>query len=125
MCDSTKWRDIPGWLRLVWILAILNFVSFAVVAFVSGGDGLSGKEEAGRYFVASHGHYTEVSQRFYYYSWVHAVSAMALIFFVIFATFWFTRSGSLTKINPPNKSVQTTAMTPPPSTRRGAPLSDL
>ena len=33
--------------------------------------------------------------------------------------------GIIGKNEPPNKSVQTTAMTPPPSTTRGAPLSDL
>ena len=40
---------------------------------------------------------------------------------VLIASWIYSRS----KPSHPNKSVQTTAMTPPPSTTRGAPLSDL
>ena len=56
------------------MVAIVNFLSFSVIAVASGGDALNGKVEGRKYFLASHGHYTEVTQRFFDYSRMHAAS---------------------------------------------------
>jgi hypothetical protein len=55
-------------------LAVLNFLIFMAIASYLGGDALAGKVEDGHYFVASHGHYTEVSQAVYIYSKIHTLS---------------------------------------------------
>jgi hypothetical protein len=68
------WKDTPKWLRVVFIVAIVNFASFWIIAVLSGGDALNGKEQGGKYFLMSHGHYTEVSQAFFDYSAFHASS---------------------------------------------------
>ena len=56
----------------VFIATVINFFVFIAVALYLGGDALSGKIENGRYYLNSHGHYTEVSARIYQYSNVHA-----------------------------------------------------
>jgi len=55
-------------------LTFLNFFFFLSVTAYLGGAALWGKEESGRYYVGSHGHYTEVSQRVFECSRVHGLS---------------------------------------------------
>ena len=77
--DSTSrltWKETPIWLRVVVIIAFANFASFWIIAVVSGGDALNGKREGDRYFLMSHGHYTEVSKSFFDYSRIHASSVL-------------------------------------------------
>jgi len=69
------------------IIAI-NFLVFMLVALYLGGDALGGKEEHGRYFLESHGHFTEVSEDVFRYSKVHARSVeltAPLLFFLVIA----------------------------------------
>lgn len=63
-----------NWVATISIVAVLNFVVFVVVAITIGGDALNGKIEGGHYFLASHGVYTEVSDRVFTYSRLHAIS---------------------------------------------------
>jgi hypothetical protein len=49
-------------------LTFLNLFAFLLFTAYLGGAALWGKEEGGRYYVGSHGHYTEVSRRVYGYS---------------------------------------------------------
>src|SRR5580658_5011850 len=70
---SNPWRDAPMWLRIVCIAALANFFSFSIIAQLNGGDALSGKEEAGKYFLGGRGHhYTVVSKACFQYSAIHA-----------------------------------------------------
>jgi hypothetical protein len=66
---------LPKWLvYAVFIIAIVNFVVFVVVAETIGGDALNGHEAVGRYFLANHGKLTEVSRATFEYSKWHAIS---------------------------------------------------
>lgn len=85
---GVKWNDLPMWCRVIPIIAITNFASFAIIAIASGGDALNGKEEAGRYFVMSHGRYTEVSPTFFRYSRVHASSVILTHSIAILGGIW-------------------------------------
>lgn len=58
----------------LFVIAIVNFVVFFVVALNIGGDAVNGKVEDGRYFVANHGTYTEVSRAVFTYSRYHVYS---------------------------------------------------
>jgi hypothetical protein len=62
-------------IKIAWystcILAILNLLVFVVVALSIGGFAGSGKTVDGRYYVGSHGVYTEVSLTVFRYSQVH------------------------------------------------------
>jgi hypothetical protein len=60
-----------------------------VIAVLSGGDALNGKKEGGRYFLMSHGHYTEVSERFFEYSSIHASSVWITHPAAIFGGMWY------------------------------------
>ena len=53
---------------------ILNFVAYWHLAVHLGGDALGGRVEGGKYFLASHGKQTEVSQATWRYSYAHAKS---------------------------------------------------
>jgi hypothetical protein len=59
-----------------WIvaLALLNFLVFWVAAVYLGGDAVNGKADHGRFFLMSHGRYTEVSADLFTYSKWHAYS---------------------------------------------------
>ena len=53
---------------------MINFAAFYVVALCIGGDAVGGKVEDGKYYVSSHGKYTEVSESVYRYSRLHTYS---------------------------------------------------
>jgi hypothetical protein len=85
------WKDAPLWLRVVWIVAIVNFASFCIIAFLNGGDALNGKEEVGKYFLGGRGHYTEVSKAFFQYSAIHSYSVFVTHSLAIFGSLAFVR----------------------------------
>ena len=72
------WSDLPRWLRLLTAFAVLNFIAFVLIAQVSGGDAWNGHIKDGKYFLASHGRYTEVSHGFWTYSFIHIVVLMVV-----------------------------------------------
>ncbi len=84
-----KWKDVPIWLRAIWIVAIVNFMSFFVIAVLCGGDAVNGKAEGGRFFLMSHGHYTEVTRLFFEYSRIHTYSIWVTHPLALIGTFWF------------------------------------
>jgi len=88
--SSFSLSETPIWVRVVWIIAIANFASFWVIAVVNGGDALNGKKEAGKYFVCSHGRYTEVSESFFDYSRIHAESLWITHPVALLSVFWLT-----------------------------------
>jgi hypothetical protein len=65
-------------------VAILNFLSFFVIAVYLGGDASNGRVVNGHYFLGSHGHYTEVTATVFHYSEVHSSTVLwsALLYFV-------------------------------------------
>ena len=86
----------PFWLLVVWVVAILNFASFAGIAMKNGGDAINGKQEDGKYYLGDHGNYTEVSKAFFQYSRVHAILVWITHPVAILGAIWFvTRKKSL------------------------------
>lgn len=65
------------------VAAMINFYSFIFVDVLIGGDALNGRIVGGRYFLGSHGSYTEVSHRVFIYSECHALLAMLGIAFLV------------------------------------------
>ncbi len=64
-------------LAVVTVFAIFDFIAFVSIALALGGDAINGKVEGGRFFLGSHGHFTEVSQRVFTYSKWHAYTVFA------------------------------------------------
>jgi len=71
---SIEWRDLPIWLRAIALVAIINFAVFIIIELKLGGDAVNGYEKDGKYFLASHGAYTEVSEAVWTYSYYHAIA---------------------------------------------------
>jgi hypothetical protein len=87
--QNLRLRDMPIWLRVIWFGALANFAVFWIVAVLNGGDAVSGREEGGRYFVSSHGHYTEISKAFFEYSLIHTRSVWFTHPLALGSLFWF------------------------------------
>jgi hypothetical protein len=62
---------------IIAALGMANWLAWGIGAIFLGGDALAGKEENGRYFLRSHGRYTEVSRRAFTYSRIHGYTAWA------------------------------------------------
>jgi len=73
---AIEWRDLPIWLRVIAITAIINFALFIIIDLKLGGDALNGYQKDGRYFLASHGAYTEVSEAVWTYSYCHVIAVL-------------------------------------------------
>lgn len=63
--------------RLIFVALVLNFAVWAIIAASLGGEAVTGKEEAGRYFLHSKRGYTEVSAQTYRYSNIHTLVTWA------------------------------------------------
>jgi hypothetical protein len=70
------WNYWKYWIFIPAVIALPNFIVFVIVALSIGGDALNGKIENGRYFLAYHGVYTEVSRNLFLYSKIHAISVI-------------------------------------------------
>jgi hypothetical protein len=58
----------------LYVIAIINFTTFWIIAVSIGGDAIQGKAEGGRYYVSDHGKMTGVSSGVWRYSRVHTIS---------------------------------------------------
>lgn len=58
------------------IIAAVNFALFFLIALAIGGDAVNGKTEGGKYYLANHGKYTEVSPVLYWYSFIHVITVL-------------------------------------------------
>lgn len=67
--------------------AMINFLVFVAVAYHLRGDALSGRVQAGQYFLGYKGSYTEVSKQVFEYSRVHALSVVVTFPLTIFTGF--------------------------------------
>lgn len=80
--------------RAVVCTAIMNFLLFGLISFALGGDALGGKVEEGRYYLGSHGHYTdEVHYVIFLYSKLHNHSVFVSMPLLVLASFiyWITK----------------------------------
>jgi hypothetical protein len=66
------------------LVALANFFVFVVIALCIGGSAIGGKIENGKYYVFSHGRYTEVSPATFEYSQIHTYSVFATVPLAIF-----------------------------------------
>jgi hypothetical protein len=60
--------------KLTTVVAVLWFVNFGaylIIATLIGGDAINGHVASGRYYLAMHGHLTQVSRSMYEYSRWH------------------------------------------------------
>ena len=83
----------------VFLLAWLNYTIYWIVGVCLGGFADIGRVEGGRYFLGSHGRYTEVSQALFTYSRIHGYSTLithALVF-VSALLIWVFRKKSESK----------------------------
>ena len=69
--------------RIFVCMAMLNFFAFMIHDALIGGSAGNGKVQAGKYYVGSHGHYTEVSRAAFRFSWWHEASAVGMFLFMI------------------------------------------
>jgi len=60
----------------VFLIAWLNFTVYWIVGVSLGGFADIGRVEGGRYFLGSHGRYTEVSEAVFTYSRIHGKSTL-------------------------------------------------
>ena len=68
-----RWHSVTVFVAFsVFIAGLLNFMLFWMIAVAIGGD--ADKIENGRYYVVSHGRFTEVSEAVWTYSYYHARS---------------------------------------------------
>lgn len=77
--------------RTVRALIIGNFILFVALTFALGGDAINGRRAAGRYFLGSHGRFTEVSQATYVYSFAHTLLTILSIVIFVAATLLLRR----------------------------------
>lgn len=56
------------------LLGLLNFFVFFCTAMYLGGDAINGHSSNGHYYLADHGHLTEVSRAVFAYSKWHVIS---------------------------------------------------
>jgi hypothetical protein len=83
--NQLSWKDTPNWLKIIGIIALLNFFSFVFISIYLGGDALNGEESNGHFYLNSHGHYTEVSEKVFRYSKIHAYSMFATHSLLLFS----------------------------------------
>ena len=83
-------RWLPWIAVVVIILGFINFFWFMAESTSIGGDALNGHISNGRYYVASHGTYTEVSEAVWNASRMHAISMLASWPFVMLSLAFLT-----------------------------------
>ena len=57
--------------NVVAALWFVNFGAYILIAILIGGDAINGHAESGRYYLAMHGHLTQVSRSVFEYSRWH------------------------------------------------------
>jgi hypothetical protein len=84
-----EWKKTPIWLRAILIIAFINFISFWIISVANGGDALNGKMEDGKFFVANHGRYTEVSRVFFELNRIQSISVWVTHSCALLGVVWF------------------------------------
>jgi hypothetical protein len=70
---------------------MVSFVGFIGIGVFGGGDSVSGKEVAGRYFLGSHGQFAEVSKMFFIFDLILAYWVFVNFPIFLLWTIWATR----------------------------------
>lgn len=70
------WSSCPTWLRVLTVIALVNFFSFVAMAIWKGGDALNGYRKDGKFYLGNKGVYHEVTPEFWWYSYWHLSSVM-------------------------------------------------
>jgi hypothetical protein len=60
--------------KVLFYVALGNFLAFAIISAFLGGTAPNGKIEDGHYYVGDHNRYTEVSKIVFEYSRIHTTS---------------------------------------------------
>jgi hypothetical protein len=75
-------RKLTSLLAVLWLV---NFGAYLIIATLIGGDAINGHAGLGRYYLAMHGHLTQVSRSVYEYSrwhtyflWSHTAIVMVM-----------------------------------------------
>jgi hypothetical protein len=71
---SEEIRKLVGVIKFwrgIFVVLFLNFTAWANISASLGGEGVTGKEDNGRYYLHSRQGYTEVSAQVFRYSKVH------------------------------------------------------
>ena len=69
------------------IVGLLNFLIYIFVAASIGGDAINGKTEGGKFYLAKHGRFTEVSRLVFEYSRFHTYSVWVTHSLAIFGAY--------------------------------------
>jgi hypothetical protein len=77
------------------VLAVVNFVAFAVGCAYLGGDALNGYAHGDHFFVCEHGHCTEVSSAAWHYSYWHAYAAIGGMLLLFATAALFINTGDI------------------------------
>ena len=71
----------------LFVIGMLNYASFVIIAFFIGGDAVRNPPEDGRYYVSEHGRRTQVSRSVYEYSLFHAHSVWGTHPLIVFGAY--------------------------------------
>ena len=74
--STTTQKALRGSCIVVFVLAWVNFTVYWIVGVCLGGFANIGRVEIGKYFLGSHGRYTEVSEAVFRYSRIHGQSTL-------------------------------------------------
>jgi hypothetical protein len=98
--------EIERWCWALLLLAVLNWCACGIIAVICGGDGWGGYVENGRYFVVSHGIYSESSRAAFYFTKIHLVVSVALLLMGMIAGIVASilRSRRMSSLNTPKSS---------------------
>jgi len=77
--------------QTIAVVGMLNFLVFVGVALLIGGDAVNGHQSDGRYFLANHGRYTEVSRDVFTYSRVHCYTIFCSWPLIVLSAFMLQR----------------------------------
>ena len=71
---NLKWTDVPMWVRIAWLVLVLDIVSFYIISIFLGGTPERLINIGGKYYLSGFPHVTEVSRSLFFYSVTHLVS---------------------------------------------------
>jgi len=74
---SPAWKDLPVWLRVIVVVGIVNFAACLGMDSYFGGSALNGYQKGNKFYIGSHGRYTQVTEEFWDFSYVHGISMYA------------------------------------------------
>ena len=71
------WKDLPIWLRVITVVGIVNFAACWGMDVYFGGSALNGYQKDNKFYIGSHGRYTQVTEGFWNFSYIQGISTYA------------------------------------------------